>query len=243
MPFPQLHRMGETSLLVAFDDTLSMQTNAAVLAFRAAVDAERWEGVEETATSLKSVFLRFDPDRLDHETLEDRLAGLLAARDWRQAGLPQGRRLWSIPTVFGGDHGPQLHEAAEMAGMSADEAVAAIAGTRLRVLTVGFAPGLPYLGQLPEAFDIPRKTDLNPSVPKGGLGVAVRQMVMFPVKTQTGWRWIGQAAFDGFRQSGAHPFALNAGDEIFYRPVGVVEYEDAMAGLDSGLDAMAEPLE
>ena len=240
--FPTLHRLGEASLLVAFSDQLSMPVNAAVLAFRAAVEAENWAGVDETATSLKSVFLRFDPDRVDHGTLEDKVRALLVSRDWLSEGLPHDRRLWRIPAVLGGDHGPQLAEAAAMAGLSEDAAVAAIAETRLRVLTIGFAPGLPYLGRLPEPFDIPRKTELNPLVPKGGLGLAIRQMVMFPVDTQTGWRWIGQAAFDGFRESGDTPFALNAGDEILYRPVSVMEYEDAVAAFETGQNAMAEVL-
>jgi len=241
-PFPTLHRMGEASLLLEFSDHLSMPVNAAVLAFRAAVEAASWPGVAETATSLKSVFLRFDPDLIDHTTLEDHVQALLASRDWLAEGLPHRRRLWRIPAVFGGDHGPQLDEAAAMVGLSADAAVAAIAQTRLRVLTIGFAPGLPYLGRLPEAFDIPRKTELNPAVPKGGLGLAIRQMVMFPVETQTGWRWIGQAAFDGFRQHAATPFALNAGDEILYRPVSAMEFDDVIAGLETGQDAMAEVL-
>jgi len=241
-PFPTLHRMGEAALLVGFADHLSMPVNAAVLAFRAAVDAANWPGVEETATSLKSVFLRFDPALVDHATLEGQVQALLAARDWLSEGMPHNRRLWRIPAVFGGDHGPQLSEAAALAGMSAEATIAAICGTRLRVLTIGFAPGLPYLGQLPEGFDIPRKTELNPAVPRGGLGLAIRQMVMFPVETQTGWRWIGQAAFDGFRQNAATPFALSPGDEILYRAVSVMEYEDAIAGLETGQDAMAEGL-
>jgi len=241
-PFPSLHRMGEAALLVAFADHLSMPVNAAVLAFRAAVDAADLPGVEETATSLKSVLLRFNPDLVDHVTLEGQIQALLAERDWISGEMPHNRRLWRIPAVFGGDHGPQLEEAAALAGMGADAAIAAICATRLRVMTIGFAPGLPYLGQLPEGFDIPRKTELNPAVPKGGLGLAIRQMVMFPVETQTGWRWIGQAAFDGFRQDATVPFALNAGDEILYRAVSVMEFEDSVAGLATGQDAMAEVL-
>lgn len=241
--FPLLHRMGEANLLVEFSDQLSMEINAAALAFRATVDAAKWVGVTETATSLKSVFLRFDPDLVDHATLEGQVSHLLATRNWHGADLPPNRRLWRIPTVFGGDHGPQLEEAAALAGLSVEDAVAAIGKTRLRVLTIGFAPGLPYLAQLPEAFDIPRKTELNPLVPKGGLGVAIRQMVMFPVDTQTGWRWVGQAAFDGFRKDADDPFALTAGDEVQFFPVSVMEYEDTVAAnANGGMAAMAQAL-
>lgn len=232
--FPRLHRMGEAGLLVEFGDHLSMAVNAATLAFRAAVEAAAWDGVEESATSLKSVFLRFDPVRLSHDALEAVLKDLLQSRDWYGVPLPHGRKLWRVPTVFGGDHGPQLEEAASMARLSPDDAVAQISRTPVRVLTIGFSPGMPYLGRLPEMFDIPRKTELNPHVPAGGLALALRQLVLFPVGTQTGWRWIGRAAIDVFGQQAEQPFPLTAGDEILFQPVTASAFEDAWAGVEAG---------
>ena len=142
--------MGEAGLLVEFGDRLSMSVNAATLAFQAAVDAAGWNGVEESATSLKSVFLRFDPMRLSHDALEQALLALLNERDWYGETLPHGRKLWRVPTVFGGNHGPQLEEAADLAGLTPEEAVTLISQTPVRVLTIGFSPGMPYLGQLPD---------------------------------------------------------------------------------------------
>lgn len=232
--FPRLHRMGEQGMLVEFGDRLSMAVNAATLAFRAAVDSAALAGVEESATSLKSVFLRFDPIRLSHEALEAALTDLLQARDWYAVALPHGRKLWRVPTVFGGDHGPQLEEAATLAGLSPEEAVSQISRTPVRVLTIGFSPGMPYLGQLPETFDIPRKTELNPHVPAGGLALAIRQLVLFPVGTQTGWRWIGRAAIDVFGQQADQPFPLTAGDEILFHSVSAPEFERAWADVEQG---------
>lgn len=232
--FPRLQRIGEEGVLIQFGDRLSMPVNAASLACRAALDAAGWDGVEETATSLTSVFLRFDPLRLSHAALETALSDLLQSHDWYAEGLPHGRTLWRVPTVFGGVHGPQLAEAAALAGMSPEDAVTQIAQTPVRVLTIGFSPGMPYLGQLPKAFDIPRKTQLNPHVPPGGLALAIRQLVLFPVGTQTGWRWIGRAALDVFGQRGAQPFPLTAGDEIVFQPVDEATFEDAWAEVEQG---------
>ena len=232
--FPRLHRMGEQGMLVEFGDRLSMAVNAATLAFRAAVDSAALAGVEESATSLKSVFLRFDPIRLSHEALEAALTDLLQARDWYAVALPHGRKLWRGPTGFGGDHGPQLEEAATLAGLSPEEAVSQISRTPVRVLTIGFSPGMPYLGQLPETFDIPRKTELNPHVPAGGLALAIRQLVLFPVGTQTGWRWIGRAAIDVFGQQADQPFPLTAGDEILFHSVSAPEFERTWADVEQG---------
>ncbi len=131
--------------------------NRAALAYRAAVEAEGWAGVRETATSLTSVFLRFDPLELDHDALTDRLKDLLDQRDWTAADLPAGRTHWRIPLVLGGSEtGPQFEEAAKAAGLSPDAARDQIADARVRVLTIGFAPGQPYMGELDAVWDIPR---------------------------------------------------------------------------------------
>ena len=212
--FPMIRSVGIDGLLVSFGDRLSEPSNRAALAFRAAVDREGWDGVEETATSLVSAFLRFDPLHLRHDDLQSRLEALLQSRDWTGADLPEGRRFFRVPTVFGTDLAPQLDEAAQAAGMNAAEAVRSLSEARVRVTTIGFAPGQPYLGELPEAWDIPRQQKLTPTVPEGALVVAIRQLVLFSVTTPTGWRHVGQTAFRLFRPESDTPFVLRPGDEV-----------------------------
>ncbi len=216
---PGIRDIGLTGKLVSFDDTLSSSANQAALAFRAAVEARRWEGIEETATTLVSVFLRFDPLRISHESLDARLFALLASEDWLSASLPAGRTLWRIPTVIGGQYGPQFAEAAICAGLDTDKARQDIAQTRLRVLTIGFAPGQPYMGELPERWNIPRMVRLNQRVPGGALVVAIRQLIIFAGPAPTGWRHIGQTAFECFRPTCEQPFPLSPGDEVTFREV------------------------
>ena len=77
---------------------------------------------------------------------------------------------------------------------------------------------MPYLGELPPDWDIPRQTQLTGQVPAGGLCVAIRQLVLFPVATPTGWRHIGQTAFRLFRPEADQPFMLRPGDEVLFPP-------------------------
>ena len=169
------------------------------------------------------------------------IRALLDSRDWYAADLPGGRRLWRIPTVYGTDLAPQLAEAAEAAGMSADAAADQIAATRVRVQTIGFAPGQPYLGELPEVWNIPRQTDLTDRVPVGALTVAIRQLVLFSVSTPTGWRHIGQTAFRPFRPEADAPFVLRPGDEVLFEAVDRDIYERLRGdGPDGG--AMSEAI-
>jgi KipI family sensor histidine kinase inhibitor len=210
--FPRLRRAGLSGLLVSFGDRLTEPANRAALAFRAAIEAEDWLEVEETTSSLVSTFLRFDP----HAQMEARLTRLMTARNWYAAPLPHGRRHWRIPTVWGGDLAPQLAEAAALAGLDEAAARAELSGTRVRVLTIGFAPGQPYLGELPEHWNLPRQTALNPQVPAGALVLAIRQLTLFTSANPTGWRHVGQVAFRLFRPDAENPFPLRPGDEVTF---------------------------
>lgn len=211
---PRIRTAGVDGMLVSFGDSLSEPANRAALAFRAEIERQGWDGVEESTTSLVSAYLRFDPLHLGHGELKDKLDTLLSDRDWYEAPLPSGRRLWRIPAVFGTDLGPQLNQAAEAAGLTPEQAIKDFTRTRVRVQTIGFAPGQPYLGELPQAWNIPRQSTLTSRIPEGALAVAIRQLVLFSVATPTGWQHIGQTAMRLFQPEAEEPFLLRPGDEV-----------------------------
>lgn len=222
--FPRLTPVGLDGLLVTFADRLDEAANRAALAFRAAVDEAAWEGMVETATSLASTFIAFDPTRLDRETLSNRLRALLDTRDWLAAELPAGRRRLTIPVSFEGDHAPQLDEVAELAGLTRERAIDEICARPVRALALGYAPGQAYLGELDAHWNIDRQRDLTPRVETGALVTAVRQLIVFATTTPTGWRQIGMTRFHGFRPDDPdRPIVLAPGDEVRFTPVSAAE--------------------
>ncbi|GAB4390423.1 5-oxoprolinase subunit B family protein [Albidovulum sp.] len=239
--WPRLAPLGTDGILVSFADRLDDKANRAALSFRAAAEDAGLAGLAETATSLASAYLRFDPEVATPARAAAAVRALLDARDWYASPLPQGRQLWRIPCVFGTALAPQLAEAAAAAGLSPEAAIRSIAGTRLRVQTIGFAPGQPYLGELPPEWDIPRQTALTDRIPVGAVCVAIRQLVLFTVSTPTGWRHVGQTAFRTFRPGDAQPFVLRPGDEVEFTPIPAEAYAALRdAGPDGG--ATCEPL-
>lgn len=232
--WPQIRTVGLSGILVSFADKMSEPANRAALAFRAAVDAADWPEVAETSTSLVSVFLQVDLAAAAPDALVEKLQDLLALSDWFNAPLPAGRTLWHVPTVYGTDLAPQLEEAAEAAGVDPDTAVRELSTSRVRVLTIGFAPGQPYMGELSETWNIPRQQALTKSVPAGALVVAIRQLIIFTNASPTGWRHIGQTAFRTFRPDASKPFALSPGDELVFPSVTQAELAQIRAKDDSG---------
>lgn len=222
--------LGVDGVLVRFSRVLSPQANGAAHAFCDAVIAADLSGVTEVAPSLTSVRVGFDPAKTDRESLTRALSDLLAGMD---DAAPSPRRLWRIPVAFGPAHAPQLAEAAELAGLTPDQAVAQITAQQLRVLAIGFAPGQPYLGMMPPHWDIPRQSELTPKVPRGALVTAVRQLIIFAADTPTGWRQIGQSAFAVWRPDSDRPFALDPGDAVQFVAVSDDTLRDLQANPDS----------
>ncbi len=212
--FPMIRTGGVDGLLVSFGDRLSEPANRAALAFRVAVEAEGWDAIEETSSTLVSCFIRFDPLRLTHDVLKAKVETLAKGRNWFDVALPTGRRFWRIPTVYGTEMAPQLAQAAAAAGMSEAEAATSLSDARVRVQALGFAPGQPYLGELPQAWDIPRQSQLTDRVPQGALVVAIRQLVLFGVSAPTGWQHVGQTAINLFQPKADEPILLRPGDEV-----------------------------
>lgn len=241
--WPRIRTVGLSGVLVTFAGEMSEPANRAALAFRAAVDAEDWPEVSETSTSLVSTFLEVDLAATSSAAIEERLEDLLGSRDWYAAALPSGRTLWHVPTLYGTDLAPQLEEAAEVAGVDPDDAIAEISTARVRVLTIGFAPGQPYMGELSQTWNIPRQQGLTKSVPSGALVIAIRQLIVFTNAAPTGWRHIGQTGFRTFRPDADMPFTLSPGDELTFPAISRRDYDAILAKDTSGLGgAMREVL-
>lgn len=232
---PHIAPLGLDGVMVRFSATLSEAANRAAIGFHAAICEAGLRGFEEAAISLTSVYVRFDPEAVFYEAFFAQVRAIAQSCNWCDAPLPKGRKLWTIPAAFGGIHGPQLNEAAELAGLSPQAAIDQICANPVRVLTIGFAPGQPYLGELPENWHIPRQTQLTDQVPAGALTVAIRQLVLFAMPSPTGWRQIARTAFRPYQPHGETPFVLSAGDEVRFEPICADEYaaldaDDPMGG-------------
>lgn len=221
---PVIRMAGDMGVLVEFGDRYHPRINAAVLAFDAAFEARRPDGVIETVPTFRSFLVRFDPLALDCAALEELLSGMLESCDWYESGPPARRRKWVIPAVYGGMRGPDLGEVADLMGLREDQVIDSHAGTPFTVAMLGFSPGLAYLGQLPEIWDIARRTTLNPEVPAGAVLVAVRQTVLPSTPIPTGWRQIARTPFRSFNPASDTPFLLQPGDSLRFEPVDEAAY-------------------
>lgn len=216
---PQALPAGPDGVVLRFALRPGAPAMAAVQLLLADLEAHPPAGTLEIVPALVSILIRFDPSRTSRADLGRDLLGRARTCLKARPAPPQALRRWTIPAAFGGQNGPQLAGIAASLNLAPDAAIAQICGSDLRVLAIGFAPGQPYIGLLPEGWDLPRLDRLTPSVPAGAVVVALRQIVMFGADSATGWRQVARAAFRSFVPGRAQPMPLRAGDAIRYVPV------------------------
>ncbi len=221
--WPRIQTLGTDGFVIRFSDQLNEPANRAALALRAAIEVAGWDGVEEVTSALASTAIRLSAFA-DFEQVEDQIKTLVLSRDWTAEPLPDGRRLYRIPTVYGTELAPQMAQAAKAAGLTVPEAAAELSAARTRVITLGFAPGQPYLGTLDPHWDIPRLSQITPQVPAGALVLAIRQFVLFAVANPTGWMHVGQTAVQLFQPNADRAFMLLPGDEVQFNAVTEAEF-------------------
>lgn len=230
LPPPEIQPLGVDGILVRFARVLTEAANQRALAFRDQVAALDLTGVTEIASSLVSVRVAFDPAQTTRAELT---TALRTACDGLADAVAAPKRRWDIPVAFGPEHAPQLAEAAALAGTTPDHAIAEIEAQTLRVIAIGFAPGQPYLGMLPAHWDIPRQTSLTEKMPNGALVAAVRQLIIFAADAPTGWRHIGQTAFQVYRPDAPTPFPLAPGDAVRFCQVPDSEFASLRRNSDT----------
>ena len=112
--------------------------------------------------------------------------------------------------------GPDLDDVAARLGRHPDDVRALHAGATYTVETMGFAPGFAYLGGLPAALELPRRTTPRTRVPAGSIAIAGAQTAVYPFDSPGGWHLIGAAV--GVQMFGPDGALLALGDRVRFVP-------------------------
>ncbi|MCY4198128.1 MAG: carboxyltransferase domain-containing protein [Rhodobacteraceae bacterium] len=223
--YPRICPVGDQALLVEFGASYSRRTSRQVLAFDNVMNRAP-RGVCETAPTLKSVLIHFDPELIPARQVENWCRDQLAEIDWdtKTERLREGLR-WKLPVVYGGEHGPDLTEIPGLSGQTERQFIDSHTSLDLDVVCLGFSPGLAYLAELPKIFDLPRRQSYGRPVPAGSILVANRQTVLPATPIPTGWRRIGMTPVPTFLPDRKIPFLLAPGDCVRFYPVSAKEAE------------------
>ena len=229
---PRFLPAGDRALVVEYGDAIDPDINARVRALAAVIDRDAPAGLVETVPTYRSLMIHYDPSVLPADVLEPLVRD--ADARWSSVALP-APRVVEVPTVYGGESGPDLDEVAARAGLRTDEVVAIHAGTDYLVYMMGFMPGFPYLGGMSPRIATPRLGTPRTIVPAGSVGIAGAQTGIYPTESPGGWRLIGRTMVTLFDVQRTPPAMIDAGDYVRFVPI---EPRDAAM---ASLQATGEP--
>ena len=129
-----------------------------------------------------------------------------------------------VPTVYGGEFGPDLSFVASHNHLSEDEVISIHSGTDYLVYMLGFIPGFTYLGGMDLRIATPRLSSPRTLIPAGSVGIAGEQTGTYPSDSPGGWQIIGRTPVTMYDMSKAQAALLKAGDYVRYVPIDESEF-------------------
>lgn len=219
---PIIRVAGDQGILVELGEGISPQVHRQVRALNIALEAENIEGVLECVQTYRSVVMRYDPLKTSLTCLQDRIHKLFHNLDDSEIPEPQ---IVELPVCYGDEFGPDLGHVATVNGLTESEVIARHSQPEYLVYMVGFTPGFPFLGGLPESLHTPRLETPRKSVPAGSVGIANGQTGVYPIESPGGWQLIGRVPISLFNPDLENPFLLSAGDLLKFKPITASEYE------------------
>lgn len=208
-------------------DQINIALNLQVRALGLAVERAGLAGIQEAVPTYRSLAIYYDPLAIGRDALRDLVQAL---QDSLEDEKEQSPKIMEIPTVYGGEHGPDLDFVADHTGLSQNEVIGLHAEPLYHVYMLGFMAGFAYLGGLPERLSVPRLATPRLKVPAGSVGIAGTQTGVYPLETPGGWRIIGRTYLRLFDAAYQVPTPILPGDKVRFVRIEKREYQKGASG-------------
>ncbi|MCB2295087.1 5-oxoprolinase subunit PxpB [Clostridium algoriphilum] len=217
---------GDRALVVEFGDKIEEQVNSKIRSLTVAIEQEGIIGINETIPTYRSLMVIYDPMIMELTELISVLKSIISRM--HELKLTEAKVI-EIPTLYGGEYGPDIEFVADHNKISIDEVIKIHTDMEYLIYMIGFTPGFPYLGGMSDKIEAPRLQNPRTKIPVGSVGIAGKQTGIYPVESPGGWQLIGRTPvklYDPYRKD---PVLLNAGDYIKFVQIDENEYKNIEA--------------
>jgi inhibitor of KinA len=208
----EIRPLGDAAVLAYLPD------EAAAQQFAAAARAAALPGRLDVVPAYASVGVFFDPGITSLAAVTATLRNL----DTADAAPTIEPRRHDLPCCY--EMNLDLARVAETTGLTPDAVIGLHTTSEFTVYAIGFCPGFPYLGYLPEALcGVPRLPAPRLRVAPGSVGLTGRQTGIYPLERPGGWNIIGRTPLvladpaDGY-------FPLRVGDRVRFCRIDEADY-------------------
>ena len=228
---PNFRYGGDRSLFVEVGDEITPEVNRGIRNLLSAIDKADLDGVEALAPTYRSILVYYNPLTVETEALKGRISDLYGNLEDAEIG---GAKIVEIPTLYGGEYGPDIDFVASHNEISEAEVVEIHTESDYLVYMVGFNPGFPYLGGMSERIATPRLPTPRVRMAPGSVGIAERQTGIYPLASPGGWRVIGRSPIRMFDPRREPPSLVQAGDLVRFTSIDEARYRKIAGEVEAG---------
>lgn len=219
--------MGDRGLLVEFGNDISPEVNEKVRRIALALQREHLEGIVEMVPTYRSLLIIYNALILTIDALKKRVTRI--EEGLQQTPFPEPK-LTQIPAVYGEPYGPDLDYVAQYHQISSEEVIQLHCSKPYLIYMIGFMPGYPYMGELPDGLITPRLKTPRLLVPAGSVAIAQKQTGIYSMESPGGWQIIGRTPIKLFDPPKKPPALLRMGDFVQFYPISKKEFEQWQGG-------------
>jgi KipI family sensor histidine kinase inhibitor len=224
LKIPILRPVAEDCILVEYEEEINPEINKKVRQLAQAIEKHAPPGLNEVIPAYRSLMVFFDPLQIKMETISDLVGQLVEGSVSVDLVWP---RLFRIPTVYGGEYGPDLERISRLKNLTPEEVVRLFSSVNYLVYCLGFLCSLAYHGGVPAILDVPRLTSPRPFVPVGSVGYSGQQANILSIDQPSGFNYIGRTFVRVYDPQKFPPTLFRPGDYIQCPPVSEEEAKQA----------------
>jgi len=213
---PRIYNIHDQAITIEFAAAISEATNLHVIALQHALESNPFKGFIECVPAYGSLTVYFSEQvsasevRLLLSDLSDQVSNTSLATKGKQI---------SIPVCYDPSLGIDLPWVSSHLDLSMEEIISLHTSVVYRVYMIGFIPGFPYMGTLPEQLEVPRKQTPSLKIPMGSVAIAGKQTGIYPAEVPGGWQVIGRTPLKMFDTTTSACSFLNTGDLVTFMPI------------------------
>lgn len=219
---PIISPVGDCAISIDFGQVIDPKINRHIRQTIERIQELKLDGITELVPTYCALLIQYDAMLYSYSDICNLMEPLLEPSATDDAN--ERVTVIEIPTVYGGEFGPDLGFVASHNNLSEDEVVSIHSGTDYLVYMLGFIPGFTYLGGMDPRIATPRLSSPRTLIPAGSVGIAGEQTGTYPSDSPGGWQIIGRTPVTMYDMSKEQAALLSAGDYVRYVPIDEAEY-------------------
>ena len=219
---PTISPVGDCAISIDFGQVIDPKINRHIRQTIERIQELKLDGITELVPTYCALLIQYDAMLYSYSDICNLMESLLEPSATDNAN--ERVTVIEIPTVYGGEFGPDLGFVASHNNLSEDEVVSIHSGTDYLVYMLGFIPGFTYLGGMDPRIATPRLSSPRTLIPAGSVGIAGEQTGTYPSDSPGGWQIIGRTPVTMYDMSKEQAALLSAGDYVRYVPIDEAEY-------------------